>query len=123
MEITLPLGDLVAGEVALDRLLEVKLPAKTAYHVAKLTRLAKVEIRHFLDQRDALVRELGATNGDGSTVQVTPENVAEFQRRLTELAAVDVTIAWGPLPFAELPAEIAAGDLLRLGALIADPAP
>lgn len=117
------LGDLVAAEEALSRVAALKLPVKSAYHVAKLVRLVREETRVFHEQRDAFIRELGeasVANAHGEqTITVKPANWPEFQKRIRELAAIAVTIAWGPLTLDMFGEEsIAAADLLALGPLV-----
>lgn len=112
------LGELVQAEEALQRLIEVKLPAKTAYQVAKLMRLVLAETQHFHKQREEAIRELGKPNPDNpNEVRVEPENLQEFGRRLNELYAVETRIDWTALPVGDLP-DITASDLLRLGPLV-----
>lgn len=116
--IVITLGELVQAEEALQRLVEVKLPAKTAYQVAKLMRLVLAETQHFHKQREEAIRELGAVNPENSNeVRVTPANVAEFGRRITELYEVQTRIDWTPLKIDDLP-DITAGDLIRLSSLV-----
>lgn len=121
------LGELVTAEPALRRMAEQNsMNAKTVYHVAKLSRLVAAESRHFTQQRAALFLELGVERESrtpeertqhGSTVREIPaEKIAEFQRRLGELAMVSVTIDWNPLRSTDLPSAKAA-DLLDLGPL------
>lgn len=112
------LGELVQAEEALQRLIEVKLPAKMAYQVAKLMRLVLAETQHFHKQREEAIRELGAANPDNpNEIRVQPDRMAEFATRLNELYAVEARIDWTPLSVADLP-EITASDLLRLGPLV-----
>jgi hypothetical protein len=118
--IVMTLGDLVLAEEALTRLLEVKVPARLAYHVAKLTRLVKAETAHFYTARDSEIRELGLESIERpGEFRVREEHMPLYMRRLSELAAVETTIEWTALPLAELP-EITAADLLRLGPLVED---
>ena len=129
--ITMSLGALLGAELALDRLLEERLPAKVAYHVAKLAKLVKTETAYFATEREKAIRELGQemppteeqrASGATSILQVKPEHVEEFNRRLTDLAAVEVAIAWRPLPLDTLP-DLSGADLLRLGPLVTEPPP
>lgn len=128
--ITMKLGELLDAELALDRLLEERLPATVAYHVAKLAKLVKAETAYFATQREAFIRELGEETpptdeqraaGATAILKVKGEHVEEFNRRLTELAAVEVAIPWRPLPFEALP-PISGADVLRLGLLLTEPA-
>jgi hypothetical protein len=117
--IPVTLGDLVQAEEALQRLSEVKLPAKQAYHVAKLIRLIKAETQHYHAQREEAIRELGDATADGSEIRVPPDKMPEFVKRLNELFAVETRIDWTPLRLADLP-DVTAADLLRLGALVSE---
>jgi len=122
MAITTTLGTLAAAAPALGRLAAQALPITAAYRVAKLTKLAGVEIDHFTDLRNAMIKELGEEHPSdaGPVVQVKPEHVATFTARLTELAGVEVTLAWTPIDLASLPDTItlSPADLLALGPLV-----
>jgi hypothetical protein len=128
--ITATLGDLVAAEPALERLLQRPLAAQPAYHVAKLVRLVRVETAHFHEQRNTIIKELGAERtanpaeqaaGHDRVTAVTPENVEAYAKRMQDLANVTVTIAWLPLSLSELgDAPITGADLLTLGALLVE---
>ncbi len=122
------LGALVTAEAALARLAGRQLPIKTAYHVAKLVRLVRAETEHYHAQRTAFIKELGASRdptpaekaaGSTEVFEVKSENVQDFQKRMTELDALAVTIAWGPIDLATLGAiEIVAFDLVQLEPLL-----
>ena len=118
--IAVTLGELIIAEQALERLLEVKLPAAQAYHVAKLARLVKDETKFFHERRDALVRELGEpVPGEPGQVRVPQDRLGEFLKQTGDWAAVPTMIAWRPLPLAMLP-EMTPADLLRLGPLVSE---
>lgn len=118
--IPVTLGELVQAEEALQRLLEVKLPAKQAYQVAKLMRLVKAETQHFHSQREEAIRELGVESKDTpGEIRVMPDKMQEFMKRLNEMHVVETQIDWTPLALDDLP-DITAGDLLRLGPLVAE---
>lgn len=129
--ITATLAELLDAETALAALEQLQLPVKTAYHVAKLTRLVTVETKLFKEQRDKLIKELGADrpttdaeqrNGAGpTTTQVTPEHWDTYVARVNELGEESVEIAWRPLTLAQLDgATVRPADLRRLGPLLAD---
>jgi hypothetical protein len=119
--LTMTLGELVDAEPALGRLLEVRLSAQLAYNVAKLSKVVQKETKHFQEQRDALIRELGEPVPDdpNGAVRVTMANTPDFLRRVQELAAVETTLTVVPLKLADLP-EMTGSDVLKLGALITD---
>jgi hypothetical protein len=114
------LGELVTAEPALNRLLEAKLPVKVAYHVAKVARLMKQETAYFNKEREALIRELGEeTMIDGQqAIQVSPAKTAEFSRRLTEIASIEVSLDVRPIALNDVTVEISGADVLALGPLL-----
>jgi hypothetical protein len=126
--ITTTLGTLAAAAPALGRLAAQPLPVKSAYTVAKLLKLAGAEIDLFTERRNALIQELGEEKdggqGEGRVVQVKPHYVPTFTARLTELAAIEVTLAVDPLDVTALPDTITVSpaDLVLLGPLVTDPA-
>jgi hypothetical protein len=125
------LGALVQAEPALQAICALSLAAKAAYHVKKLAQLVAQETAHFHAERDRAIRELG-TARDGGGYEIKPDGdtvidgqnaaLQAFQRRVTDLAAVPVTIAWGPITIDLLGDErVSAAQLLALGPLCADP--
>ena len=130
--ILLTLGQCLDAEHALTRLASQQAPPRVTHRVAKLLRLVRLETAHFYEQRDALIKELGAprlaTEAErvkgmvGEQITVTPENMVVFQTRVHELAAVQTEIAWVPLTMADLDtfASLCADDELRLGPCLID---
>lgn len=122
--ITMTMAELDAAQPALTRLLAQRLPARAAYHLAKLARLLTADLQYLRDHRAALFQEFGQPSGtapDGSTFfTIPPEHRDAFGRRWREVMAVPVEIAWTPLAFDVL-GEITPEDLLALGPLVADP--
>jgi len=123
--IIMTLGELVAAEESLTRLLEVRVSAPLAYRLAKVAKAVRAETKHFYEQRDDYIRELGepvpadqATGGVGA-MRVKPDLVEEFLKRIAELSAVQAELDVRPLTLADLP-EISGSDLLRLGSLVTD---
>lgn len=139
MKIQTTLGELISAEQALHRLLAVALDARTRYHAMKLARLVSVETKHYNEERDKAIRELGADRQPtdhekakgvaGPITEVTPENHAAWVLRMKDLNAVLVEIPWGPLTHAMLEKVDITGDvLLGLGPLfeldpVEEPAP
>jgi hypothetical protein len=133
MPITTTLGTLVqAAEPALTNLAKIRLPAKTAYHIAKLLRAVREETAHFHAERNALVERWGDER-DATPIEqkdlgaarlraVRPEHIAEFVAAVEELSALTVEIAVAPLTLEALGAiDVPAADLLALGPLLAAP--
>jgi len=123
------LGELVNAEPALQRVLSVSMDAKTRYHAVKLARLVAAETKHFVDEREAAIRALGverpATPDEidrgqlGPVIAVPLERQTEFFQRMTNLAAVSVTVPWGPLTTAMLDgySAVTGRDCIELGPL------
>src|SRR5262245_66603831 len=91
--IKVTLGELHAAAPALDRLLDLRLPVRAAYHVAKLARLVRAELAPVEQERERWVRELGdelplsddqRAAGTTAILQVKPENLGEFQKRTAQ---------------------------------------
>jgi hypothetical protein len=123
MVITLTLGELVAAEDPLTRLLEVRVNAQLAYQLAKMAKAVRAETKHFHEQRDDYVRELGEpvppdqANGATGAMRVKVDLLEEFGKRIAELTAVEAILDIRPLALSALP-EISGADLLRLGRLV-----
>lgn len=133
MQVETTLGVLAGAEPALARLAALKLPARTAYHIAKLVTLVRQETKHFHDQRLARIKEFGearpatpperAMTGDDTVYECRPDTKGwtEFQKTVTELVGVRSTVAWGPIKLSWLgTSEVAAEDLVALGPLLED---
>jgi hypothetical protein len=134
MSIPTTLGALVQAEPALGRLLEQRVSMRTAYHLAKFAKLVRDETAVYHQQRDALIRELGApreptdaeraTGIQGPVTEVTPANRTAFFARERELAAVPVTLEWTRLNLSTLDGiQVSGADLLALEPLLTDPPP
>lgn len=130
--VNITLGSLVAAVPALQRLAELRLPVKTAYHLAKLLRAVQQEAAEFETQRIALLKQYGeerdATLSEqaqfgAARVTVVPAVQSEaFSTALKALTALEVDVPLQPLTLAELgDATVAGNDLCLLGALLADP--
>jgi hypothetical protein len=131
--IQVTLGALVNAEEPLARLGAEKLPFQIAYHIATLRRLVAIETKHFHEQRNAFVMELGAKRavtkaeqkmGHTEIIEVTPANRGEFKSRVDKLSAVEVELAAKPLNMADLvDAAISSNDVQALEPLLAGAAP
>jgi len=121
------LGALTLAGEPLARLTMLRLPAAGAYHVARLARLVDAEVKAVQEQRNAVIKELGAARPateaeraaglDAEVIEVLGEHRAEFNQRMIELAAVPTTLNANrvQLTFAALNGcTITAADLLAL---------
>lgn len=129
--ITTTLGALVDAEAALQRLAQQKLPAQSAYRLAKLCKAVAEETKIFTDRRVELIKEVGVSRpataaeqarGETTMLEVAPPHMAGFLAQLGEMASVPVTLSVDPLDLLSLGSvELSAADLLALGPLVADP--
>lgn len=127
------IGALVDAEPALQKLIGLKLDAKTRYHAVKLAKLVSAETReHFYEpQRDAF-KEFGVERhptpnevrqfGPDKLLDIAtaaPEQREAFAARIKELRAVPSAIPWGPITLAmvENHPDFTGADLLALGPL------
>jgi hypothetical protein len=114
-------GKLKVAEDAIARLTQASLPAKAAYHICKLARLASQEMKFFEEQRVKLVQELGTVHENGTTTVDDPEKLKAFQDKYTELTELNVEIDWFPITISMLETvQITPGDLMALGPLLED---
>jgi hypothetical protein len=122
MPIYTTLGVLMTADPALTAIGTLKLSAKSAYHVMKLQRLVAQETRHFQQQRNAVIEELGTPlEGGGFTILPDSAHWSTYVTRVQELAAVSVEIPWSPVTlemFGEEP--VSAQTLTALGPLLAE---
>lgn len=122
------LGELVRARAALGRLLELPLPIKLAYTLAKLGKFVEAELKLWEERRVALAKSLGEErepteaereNGAATMFKIKPENMAKWREEIGKLNEIEVTLDWKPFSLADLPdGKIAAADILDLGALI-----
>lgn len=117
------LGALVRAVPALRLIGGLALSATAAYHVKKLAQCVDVETRHFDAEREGYIKALGVARGNGGfeVVRDSPQ-WPDFVQRMTDLEAVPVEIAWGPVTLEMLGTQpVSANDLTALGPLFADP--
>lgn len=123
------LGQLLEAQLALARLSAKPLPAKHAYHIAKIARLVDQEVAIFYQQRNDLIKELGeeriataaeqAAGHIGKVMQVKPERHADFHARVKEFATLEVTIPLRAIDLTDITdLAISASDINALGDLV-----
>lgn len=97
--ISVTIGEVVGFAPALSRVMEIKLPAKAAYRLARIAAKLQPELKLFNDARIALFKELGdPVEGQGDTYQVTgEERQKQLANRLVELGAEPVVVDLEPL--------------------------
>lgn len=110
------LGELVNADQALARLAEQKLPIKVSWLLGKLVKRVREEVAEFHTHRNAWIQELGQTeDGRTWTIEAGSSNQAEFTKRLSELVALEVELAWVPLQVSALGSiEVSVADLIVL---------
>lgn len=126
--ITTTIGRLVTAEQALLRVAQLDLVGDRGYHVYKLLKLVLAETAFFKEKQSAWVKELGAPRestpaeiaaGQTDMIEVTPANKPTFYTRINEAAAVEVLIAWPPIPMSWLTG-VSGADRLALEPLLFD---
>lgn len=117
------LGELVAAEEPLKRLLAVKFDqaggAKLRYHAVKLARLVAAETAHYHAERNGFITEHG--KGDPPTIAVESPAFRPFLAFEKQLRALPIEIPWGPLTDAMLEpyADVTGDVMFALGPLFA----
>jgi len=112
MSIHATLGSVVDAGPALRRLADQCLPVRTAYQIAKLAKLVAAETEIYQEKRLEIFKAHGiprpaATDAEraqyGATVLELPDDARALVAALLQaLNDVPVTIAWTPLPLAQL---------------------
>jgi hypothetical protein len=106
MELTTTLGNLVAMDQALDRLMSERWPIKAAYTLSKLSKTVRKEAAYAKQEQEKWIRELGTetkptaeeqAHGASASYRVTTEHMPEFFKRLSELYAIAVKIDVTPI--------------------------
>lgn len=120
------LGELVEAEQVLTRIASKEgFSFKTVYSLAKLTRLVKTETKFWWDERSKLFEKFGeerdATPEEkkihGPRIkEITPKNLPDFQRLITELNSTPIEINWNPIKSTDLNG-VTAMEILILGPL------
>lgn len=133
MPIQLTVHECTLAEMALHRLSEIPLKAKTAYHIAKLLKLVKAEVKLYTQARNKYIMEIGTKRDPtdqekaaGAVLPVTevmPENREAFGQKDEEMLLVEVSLDYAPLALADLPQDMTAADLFSLGPLVVDTPP
>lgn len=118
MEITL--REMIAARDPLQKLAGLKLPAASAYRIARLISRLNPELASAEIGRLSLYREYG-TEKDGS-VTVPLDRMDAFQPKLDAYLDTSTEIDVQPLAFSDIEqAEITPGDILSLGQFIQEP--
>lgn len=130
MTIETTIGKLAEAEPALTRFLALKVDAKTRYHLMKLAKLVRAELADHLEApRQQLFREMGTErpptdaervrSGPANVIEVSPDKMPDFLKELDALAAVPVSLPWGPVTAAMVEAypDVTGAELLALGPL------
>lgn len=126
---TTTMGALLQAEGVLERLGTERVPARVAYHLAKLTDAVRAETKHFHERRRALITELGQerpptpaeaeASGGAPVIEVTAENREAFASRVNEIAEVAVSIDKWLLTIDLLDAfTLSSDDVRALGPLV-----
>ena len=126
---TLTFAQLLAAEPVLNRLASERTTAQTRYALAQVVGAVREATAYFQQEREALVKELGAerpttpaeqeTGPAGTVWEVSPEHIPAFVERVRELVNVEVELKVTPLPLKALDAiALSADELLALQPLL-----
>lgn len=116
--IVMTIRDAITAAPSIIELNKRKLPAKTAYHLAKISRHINSELEKFEKMRVKLIKSLGEeimtlksspedplnmnVQVPTGEYKVKDENLAAFHRDIAELHAVEISIDLNPVPIAAL---------------------
>jgi hypothetical protein len=131
MAIEMTLEECAIAEAALARLSALVWPIRTAYHMSKLLRLMRAELRVAEQERLALVKELGCerptnemerNSGMGHRIiEVPSEKMDEFQDRRQAIVNQTLRLDWAPLTLDEFGEQkVSAIDIADLGPVFSE---
>ncbi len=96
------LGSLVNAEPIINELAKVRRSAASRYHVGKLIKQVREEVKHFNEERESLIKELGEERDPtelekkagqfDKLIAVPPPKIMEFITRLNEVAKIEVEL-------------------------------
>lgn len=90
-QLTLTVGDIVGGQVALMSIADKELPAVTAWRLAKASRVLVPEIEAYEKVRVDLVKQYGKELEDGNW-NVSKENIEEYQEEIRKVLEQEVVV-------------------------------
>jgi len=107
--IKVQLSELLNSVDALQKLSQTNLKARSAYYVSKLLKVADKEIQEFNDARMNLIKKYGEKDENGELItddkgncKILPENIADFQKELNDLLAVEAELNANKINLEEL---------------------
>jgi hypothetical protein len=119
--IEVKLNDVINGVESMKYLMDVFLPAKTAYKVAKLAQGMENELKLFSDAREKLVRKYANKDENGepivdenNQITVTPDNIESYQKELNELLETEVKFDVNKIGIDELTNDISPNRIINL---------
>lgn len=86
------LSQIVECAPALSALAATKLPAKSAYRVAKAINLIKPELTAYEESRLKLAEQFGVKSEDGTSFQFDADGAASFSKGMADLGNEDVDL-------------------------------
>ena len=89
----LKLAEIVESVDGIKELSALKLPAKTAYQIARNMKLINAELDEFNKARSSLITDkYGVRSEDGDSFQVPPKNVEKFTKEMTDLLNMEINL-------------------------------
>ena len=95
-------GDVFGTRETLPELLKERLPIKTSYWLARLTKKLQEHLQVIEELRMRLVKEYGVENAETHVIEVAPGKVGAFYTEFNEVLAQEIEIDFNPV---ELPSD------------------
>lgn len=113
----LTLGDLVAAQQPLERLVQCEVEARVAFQLARTVRQINVELQSYGVAQKALLDRMGTLSEDKSQYHVASEHQEEFATEMRELLDSKVEVDVTQIAEADLP-DMTAADAMALWWLV-----
>ena len=119
--IEVKLNDVINGVESMKYLMDISLPAKTAYKVAKLAQGMENELKLFSDAREKLVRKYANKDennelivDENNQITVAQDNIETYQKELSELLDTEVKFEVSKISIDELTNDISPNKIINL---------
>lgn len=98
---------------AIQRLIEMDLPAQKAYELVKVAKIIDRELQAFNETRNKLIEKYGEKTEDGNT-KVKDENIEQFSKDIQEIIVNEIDVPEFKISISDLSEKIDAKTLLVL---------
>ncbi len=86
------LSQIINSQEELKKLLDFKLPVKTAYNIGKMINKIQPELKAFEEVRVKLIKELGEQKGEDGNWEIKKENLQKFTEEIEKVLNSEISL-------------------------------